>query len=80
MLPKPGPRFTSDEHLAHVLLGSCYIPLVWESPVWLRGLGPAVDGGATRYLVDGDLVVGPCTGLGHGRGVLSVQVFSFTLV
>jgi hypothetical protein len=41
------------------VLASCYIPLVWEDPVMLPGRGLVVDGGASTFVVDADLVIGP---------------------
>jgi len=52
-------HFDSDSAVVNTLLASCYIPIVWEWPVWLPSLGLCLDGGASGFLVDGDLVVGP---------------------
>eukprot|EP00401_Gymnodinium_catenatum_P066869 CAMPEP_0117492074 /NCGR_PEP_ID=MMETSP0784-20121206/18395_1 /TAXON_ID=39447 /ORGANISM="" /LENGTH=355 /DNA_ID=CAMNT_0005286885 /DNA_START=70 /DNA_END=1137 /DNA_ORIENTATION=+ len=51
--------FASQADLELAVLASCYIPVVWEEPIWLKGVGPCLDGGATGFLVDGDFVFGP---------------------
>eukprot|EP00927_Polykrikos_kofoidii_P051040 TRINITY_DN44855_c0_g1_i1.p1 TRINITY_DN44855_c0_g1~~TRINITY_DN44855_c0_g1_i1.p1 ORF type:complete len:354 (+),score=52.69 TRINITY_DN44855_c0_g1_i1:105-1166(+) len=53
-------NFASQRDLEQGVLASCYIPVVWEEPIWLSGgVGPCLDGGATRFLIDGDFVFGP---------------------
>jgi len=45
--------------LQQAVLASCFIPVVWEDPIWLRDLGPCLDGGASGFAIDGDVVVSP---------------------
>lgn len=45
--------------LEQAILASCYIPVVWEDAIWLPDIGPCLDGGASGFLVDGDVVFGP---------------------
>lgn len=52
-------EFASNEALVRAVLATCYIPVVWEETVWLRGLGFCLDGAASGFMVDGDVVVGP---------------------
>lgn len=51
--------YTSNHELEVAILSSCYIPVVWERPIWMPGRGLAVDGGASAFVSVGDLVVGP---------------------
>jgi len=61
--PLPSARelveFNSQHELEQSVLASCYIPVVWEEPIWLPGIGPCLDGGAAGFLVNGDFVFGP---------------------
>jgi len=51
--------FASQLELEEVVLASCYIPVVWEDPIWLRHIGPCLDGGASGFHVQGDFVFSP---------------------
>lgn len=61
----PAPRhvvvgdFDSPKELVSSVLGSCYIPIAFESPQWTQQLGPVWDGGIMGFAVDGDVVVSP---------------------
>merc|ERR1712154_518163 len=52
-------KFDSFADLQQAVLASCFIPMVWEEVIWLPGIGPCVDGGASSYMVDGDVVMSP---------------------
>lgn len=51
--------FESSFSLQQAVLASCFIPVVWEDSVWLQGVGPCLDGGASGFMVNGDIVVSP---------------------
>lgn len=49
----------SSKELEDAVLASCYIPVVWEQTIWLKDLGLCIDGGASGFLLDGDVVISP---------------------
>ncbi|CAK9108095.1 unnamed protein product [Durusdinium trenchii] len=51
--------FQSAKDVEETVLASCYIPVVWEEPIWLKDLGPCLDGGPFGFLIDGDVVFSP---------------------
>lgn len=61
--PSPSLReittFKNSSELEQAVLASCYIPVVWEDPIWLPDIGPCLDGGVSGFSVDGDFVFGP---------------------
>mmetsp|Transcript_5012 Transcript_5012/g.12225 ORF Transcript_5012/g.12225 Transcript_5012/m.12225 type:complete len:476 (+) Transcript_5012:71-1498(+) len=62
---KPSPArvavdsFDSANELVTTLLGSCYIPVAFETPQWSEKLGPLWDGGILEFQTHGDIVVSP---------------------
>jgi len=51
--------FESAADLATTLLGSCYIPVAFETPQWSDTMGPLWDGGILEFATQGDIVVSP---------------------
>merc|ERR1711920_966812 len=61
----PAPRhvevtsFESDKELLDSVLASCYIPVAYEDPIWLRRLGFCIDGCICSFLPNTRCVVSP---------------------
>jgi len=51
--------FGSANELVTTLLGSCYIPVAFETPQWSEDMGPLWDGGILEFQTHGDVVVSP---------------------
>jgi len=52
-------EYKSSLDIQEAILASCSVPIVFEQTIWLPGLGPCLDGGASRFVVDGDFVFSP---------------------
>lgn len=51
--------FADTEEVLDAVLASCYIPIAYESPVVVRGLGFCIDGCALSFLPTADAVISP---------------------
>eukprot|EP00933_Yihiella_yeosuensis_P030422 TRINITY_DN24062_c0_g2_i1.p1 TRINITY_DN24062_c0_g2~~TRINITY_DN24062_c0_g2_i1.p1 ORF type:complete len:397 (+),score=69.45 TRINITY_DN24062_c0_g2_i1:43-1191(+) len=52
-------EFKSDRNLIDVVLASCYIPVAYEDPIVLPGLGFCIDGCALNFLPNANCVISP---------------------
>lgn len=52
-------NFSTVEDLIGTLLGSCYIPVAFETPQWSASLGPLWDGAIFEFAAQGDIVASP---------------------
>lgn len=52
-------EFHTAQDLMTTLLGSCYIPVAFETPMWCKKMGPLWDGGIFEFATQGDFVASP---------------------